>query len=365
MPWTIQERVYFVEKYLQTGSFAKANSAYRRDYGVRKFPSKSMVQFWVRKFRKGSLENKKRKTEAGEIKSGRRKDVRSRDNIERVSQSVGQSPKTSVRRRGQELGINRESVRRILVQDLNLHPYRISIRQTLSDRDIEQRVTMANWFKQRVENEPDFLDNIWFSDEAHFMLSGHVNSKNNVFWGVARPDEVLQRPLHSQKCTTWCAISKHGVIGPIWIEDQDGCTTTVNTQRYISVLQQFWRILGRRAGVNRAAQWFQQDGATPHTSRESLNWLRDHFEDRVISNRLPIVWAPHSPDLNPADFYLWGYLKDNVYTERPDTIEDLKAAITAQIRRITKEECQRVIDNFERRIQICLERNGRHLEHVL
>ena len=39
------------------------------------------------------------------------------------------------------------------------------------------------------------------SDEAHFLLSGHVNSKNNIFWGSTPPEHCLQRPLHSVKCT--------------------------------------------------------------------------------------------------------------------------------------------------------------------
>jgi hypothetical protein len=42
----------------------------------------------------------------------------------------------------------------------------------------------------------------------------------------------------------------------------------------------------------------------------------------------------HSPDLNPPYFYLWGYLKDNVYENNPQTIGELKAAITAEIREI-------------------------------
>jgi len=41
-----------------------------------------------------------------------------------------------------------------------------------------------------------------------------------------------------------------------------------------------------------------------------------------------VEWAPHSPDLNPPDFYLWGFLKDNVYQGNPQTIEELKTAIT-------------------------------------
>jgi len=68
---------------------------------------------------------------------------------------------------------------------------------------------------------PDFLDNVWFSDEAHFLVSDHVNSKNNIFWGSTPPEHCLQRPLHSVKCTAWVAISKHGIIGPFWFEDDN------------------------------------------------------------------------------------------------------------------------------------------------
>ena len=61
-------------------------------------------------------------------------------------------------------------------------------------------------------------------------------------------------------------------------------------------------------------------------------------------------WAAHSPDLNPPDFYLWGYLKDNMYEYNPQTIGELKAAITGKSRQISKEKCVRVIDNFARRV---------------
>jgi hypothetical protein len=36
----------------------------------------------------------------------------------------------------------------------------------------------------------------------------------------------------------------------------------------------------------------------------------------------------------PHIFYLWGYLKDNVYENNPQTIGELKAAITAKIMEI-------------------------------
>jgi hypothetical protein len=72
-----------------------------------------------------------------------------------------------------------------------------------------------------------------------------------------------------------------------------------------------------------------------------------------------------APDLNPPYFYLWGYLKDNVHENNPQTFGELKAAIIAKIREIPKEERVRVIDNFARRMQVCLQRRGYHLEHIL
>ena len=81
----------------------------------------------------------------------------------------------------QELGIDRESVRRILITDLHLYPYQIQIKQKLTPGDMRKRVTMCEWFCGKIDEDLDFLDNVWFSDEAHFLLSGHVNSKNNIF----------------------------------------------------------------------------------------------------------------------------------------------------------------------------------------
>ena len=211
---------------------------------------------------------------------------------------------------------------------------------------------LCRWFCDKVDKNPDFLDHLWFSDEAHFLLSGHVNSKNKIFWGSTPPEDCLQRPLHSIKCTAWVAISKHGIIGPYWFEDESERSLTVNSQRYIEVLQKFWTTFRQRRGFERDGQWFQQDGATPHTSNETLQWLRKRFGDRLISRRCEIEWAPHSPDLNPPDFYLWGYLKDNVYENNPQTIPELKRAITGRIRRISVEECVWVIDNFANRIYV-------------
>ena len=139
----------------------------------------------------------------------------------------------------------------------------------------------------------------------------------------------------------------------------------VNKNRYTVVLNKFWRSLCARRGVHREEQWFQQDGATPHTANITMEWLDRRFAGRLISRRRIPEWSPRSPDLNPPDFYLRGFLKDHVYQNNPQTIAELKVLITRQIHGITREECVRVIGNFTRRFQVCHQRRGAHLEHVL
>ena len=257
------------------------------------------------------------------------------------------------------------STLRILKNDLKLFPYKIQVKQKLTNGDQTARVDMCNWFLEKTEQNGNRVNNVWFSDEVHFHLDGVVNSRNNVFWGTQVPDEVSHRPLHSAKVTAWCALSSIGIIGPFWFQDDQGKTTTVNQKRYQQVIRKFSRSLKRGKGVILKEQWFMQDGAAPHAANDTVKLLREKIEERIISRRTENPWAPHSPDLNPLDFFLWGYAKDNVFKSTPKNLEDLKASITSFVRRIPVDMCKRVVDNFITRINVCLERNGRHIEHTL
>ena len=95
-----------------------------------------------------------------------------------MNQSVERNPKMSVRRRSHELGLSMTSVHRILKQDLKLKPYHISVHQGISQTNADQRKAMCTWFLEKLDENGDFLRNVWFSDEAHFYVSGHVNSRN-------------------------------------------------------------------------------------------------------------------------------------------------------------------------------------------
>ena len=80
--------------------------------------------------------------------------------------------------------------------------------------------------------------------------------------------------------------------------------------------------------------------------------LREMFPSHLISLRGDIGRPACTPDLNPYNFFfLSGYIKSKVYSNRPQSIEQLKDAISQEITTIPHEMTHRVLDNFRERFR--------------
>ena len=71
---------------------------------------------------------------------------------------------------------------------------------------------------------------------------------------------------------------------------------------------------------------------------------------------------PRSPDLNPCDYFLWGYLKSKVYKPLPKTLDDLKENITREIQKINTSVLESTFLNFTKRCHLLIEKNGGHID---
>ena len=145
------------------------------------------------------------------------------------------SPRRSARKHASALGLSDRSVKRILHDDLHYHPYKLAIVQELSERDFNSR---RNACEALLENIPEDAI-VFFSDEAHFHLTGYVNKQNMRDWADINPREMHQKPLHSSKVTVWCAISSAGIVGP-WFFEENDAAVTVNSNRYVNMLEEFF-----------------------------------------------------------------------------------------------------------------------------
>lgn len=81
-------------------------------------------------------------------------------------------PHSSTRRNA--TGLSQRTVCRIL-KDLKWHPYHLQLRQELGPLDHRARVVFAQGQLDALAADPAILNNLFFSDEAHFYLNGEVN----------------------------------------------------------------------------------------------------------------------------------------------------------------------------------------------
>lgn len=357
--WTTQHRVFAYDTFIRNGeSVITTQRIFRRHFNIGRngtVPSRNTLLRWVEAFRTTGTISKKKPP-------GPARTARTPENIASVSAAIIRSPHRSARQHARELNMSRDSVRRILRLDLKFHPYKMQVAQQLNVADYEQRKDFA------VRMQVFFNDNrnaiLLMSDEAHFHLNGSVNKQNFRYWATENPCNIHEKPLHSPKVTVWCAVAKFGVIGPYFFEE-NGVTVTVTSQRYVHMLNTFLRPDLQRRGFNMNNVYFQQDGATAHTARTSMEVLRNMFPGKLISRFGNVPWPPRSPDLSYCDYFLWGYLKERVYAHKPRNLIDLKDAITEEVNLIDQDMLTRVSNDFLRRLQTCIEADGHHMTDVI
>ncbi|GFX52699.1 putative DD41D transposase [Trichonephila clavipes] len=199
-------------------------------------------------------------------------------------------------------------------------------------------------FVECAQNEiavvPDFHKRILFSDEAHFWLNGYVNKQNCRIWSEANPQVYVETPLHPEKLTVWCALWAGGIL----LQNDEGHNVTVNGDRYRTMITNFFIPELNNHDVQEL--WFQQDGATCHTARATIDLLKDTFGDRLISRFGPVNWPRRSCDLTPLDYFLWGYVKSWVYADKPQTLDHLEDNIRRVTADIRPQMLEKVIENW-------------------
>ncbi|CAH1955285.1 unnamed protein product [Acanthoscelides obtectus] len=208
----------------------------------------------------------------------------------------------------------------------------------LRGADHFSRRTFSDWLLEHRQIDANFSPKIMFSDEAHFTLNGTVNNQNCRIWANENPREYQEQPMHPQKV-------HHRTF---FFENAAGDAVTVNSERYHVMIEDYF--LPQLEGMDMDDVYFQQDGATCHTTNVNIHRLQPFFGDRVISRRGNVPWPPRSCDLTPLDFFLWGYLKSKVYVNKPATLQELKSNIIAEINAIEPTMLQNVIENFDHRM---------------
>ncbi|GFT44642.1 DUF4817 domain-containing protein [Trichonephila clavipes] len=210
--------------------------------------------------------------------------------------SEAASGTNSAREAARRLGLPPSSVRNILRRNLQLYPYKLQSCHELLPADTAQREAFVKWAFSKMEQDPTWVFNILWTDEARFSLHGDVNNNNCRIWAISNPRSFLFE--------TQCPVNG-------WI------TETVNAQRYLMLLREtVVPCVIQRGQISNVT--FMQDGATSHTANPVKAFLIQMFGvDRNISRRRRIAMAgsdvvqSERPIFDYLSQHLWPYIGNN------------------------------------------------------
>lgn len=275
---------------------------------------------------------------------------------------VEQNPETSLRRISAEVGISNPLVWRIL-HEQQLQPYHVQRVQALNPPDHQARLVFCRWFLRNDAEDHNFLANILFTDEAGFTRNGVFNFHNTHVWADENPHAIMEsRHQVRFSLNIWIGILGDNLLGPVVLPNR------LTGAGYLNFLQNTLRDLLDDIPLNQRQQmWFQHDGAPAHFSIVVREHLHGTFGRRWVGRGGPVSWPARSPDLNPLDFFLWGYLKALVYSTPVNDLDELQQRVDqgCHLIRATVGVFERVRMSMRRRCRACLEMEGGHFEHLI
>lgn len=273
---------------------------------------------------------------------------------------VEADPTASTRQIANDIGIGRESARKILEKH-GYKSFKYQIHHHLYEGDPIRRLEFCNWYLEEEQQQPLLNAHILFSDESRFTNLGMFNRNNTRYWSTEN-NHLFREGAFQERfgINVWLGVIGTRIIGPIFFEQH------LNAVQYLAFLQNTIADILENLPVRQYAQvLYQQDGAPAHNARIVTAYLNATFGNRWIGTNGPVRWPARSPDLTPLDFFYWGHIKEKVYRTKPQNLDDLSDRITQAVNNITPLKMNNVLREFQERIHLCQEANGNHFENLI
>ena len=296
--FSLAQRNFLAFEYHKRKGTNNFKAGIERDF-LAKFPGArvpgkdQMRRIWVKQKGKGTVNNCNSKSSPGDTHSGRPRTQRTPQNLAAVKavmdrdapKQIGDStvsPVSTARRN--VLAIAKSSWSRMKL-DLRYHPFKPVRRHELKPQDLPRRVAFCTWLVTRTDQQ---LLEFLFSDEANFLLSGHVNSQNVRRYAPhraadpvngGRPEHfTVDKPTFSQKLMVFCGIRRVGTFGLKFYQNQTMDGRAYHTLLQYHVLPDLRQWNGGR--LDRLV--WTQDGAPCHVTLSNMRYLDTQFTDRVV-----------------------------------------------------------------------------------
>lgn len=279
-----------------------------------------------------------------------------------VLNRVQDNPQISSRQLASEVGVSQWKVLRILHEN-QFHPYHFTLVQALEPQDYAPRVQFCRWLLNNDIEQYHFLKKILYTDESTFTREGVFNIHNMHHWAQENPNVIressFQRRFH---VNVWMGVIGNKLIGPHIFQGN------LTGQGYLDFLQHDLPTFLDELDLDhhqRDSVIFQQDGAPPHFSNDVRQFLTENYPT-WIGRGGPVPWPARSPDLSPLDFFVWGAMKEIVYSSPVNSVEELRNKIEAAAQVVREKLTLKVtVRAMRKRARACIRKGGRQFENEI
>jgi len=301
----------------------------------------------------------KRVKEDGNLEDNRgkfdHKFVRSPELIAEVMAAIEADRRVELRSLAEDFMVSYGTMQTIVTGDLKMVKKSARwVPRLLNDDQKQTRVRCSQQFKELVAGDPGVLERIVTMDETMLSLyTPERKSQSRQWLPKGAPAPVKAKVQESRKKRMILAFFDAGGLIYTRIADPGD---RINADFILDTLQRFLRHLSRkRPAFSGTGDWFfHWDNAPVHTARSVADFMAKH--------RFKLVeHPPYSPDLAPADFFLFPKVKAMLAGQHLED-DGVKVAWEGVTGSIGGEDWLAAFNAWARRCDRCIERDGNYVE---
>lgn len=281
--------------------------------------------------------------------------------VKNLRDKIRRNPHRSQRKLALEHGVSQPTIHRMLHNDLHLTAYKCRRKKLYAAGGPAVRLKRAKVMKRRLAAYDPHC--VVFSDEKIFVLEEKFCPQNKRVYctnvRILDPSQLYVE--NSQKPSgvmVFAAISGKGVCELKFVDPG----TKINQHYYREAILEETVLPWAHRTFPHERWIFQQDGATSHTAKTTQAFCSHRFCDFLRKDE----WPAASPDLNPCDFFLWGWLQQLVNNKSYASIVQLRRSIERAWIHLDPEMVESAcVHEFKKRLDLVIRQKGGPIDHLL
>lgn len=312
--------------------------------------SRSRCHEWYKRFKEG------RTSCEDDSRSGRPSTSTDDDHVARLNRLVRSNRRLTIREMAEELNISFGSCQQILTENLQMRRVAAKfVPRLLTEQQKEHRVQVCQELLEMANDNENFLKQVITGDET-WVYGYDVETKvQSSQWKTkSSPTPKKARQVKSNvKVMLTVFFDWKGVVYHEFLPRGE----TINRFRYLQTLRNLREAIRRkRPELWRSGEWvLHHDNAPVH----SALLIRDY----CTKNGMTVIpQPPYSPDLAPADFFLFPKLKRPMKGKRFESVDDIQEKSLEQLHTISQDDFSKSFTQWKHRWEKCIASQGEYFE---